>query len=209
MLYFSFLLLGLAVSLDGLGVGIAYGLRNLRIPLSSLVVISISSALAILLSMFAGKVFSRFFPPGVASGLGGVILICMGIWLALQSYTADNWKKNQGKEVSHRKKRWTEMLDLLKEPQRADYDSSGEISPGEAWILGIALAMDAFGAGFGAAMMGFNPLLTSAAVGMSKLFLVSGGYYLGSNYSGGYFNRRVSCLSGLLLVVLGFLNLLC
>lgn len=201
---FSLILLGLAVSLDGFGVGIAYGLRNLKIPFTSLIIISLSSALAVLLSMFTGRMFACLFYPRAATLVGGLILVLVGIWIIKQSLL------NQ-KELDEQEEYRTSIslfANLLKEPQGADLDQSGEISPGEAIILGLALAMDAFGAGFGAAMMGFNPFITSIFVGISKVLLVSSGFYLGNSYMARILGERASCLSGFVLILLGVLNLI-
>ncbi|MDO9573365.1 MAG: manganese efflux pump, partial [Candidatus Contubernalis sp.] len=97
--------------------------------------------------------------------------------------------------------------DILKDPQKADFDKSGEIRGREAVALGVALAMDAFGAGFGAAMMGFNPFTTSVAVGAAKLVLLPAGFYLGNNYFSKYLGSKASYLSGFVLIMLGILNL--
>lgn len=54
----------------------------------------------------------------------------------------------------------------------ADMDNSGSISSAEAFLLGTALSLDAFGAGIGAAMMGFPPVPTAFLIAlMSALFL--------------------------------------
>lgn len=204
MSVFSLILLGLAVSLDGFGVGIAYGIKNLRIPFSSLIIISLSSALALLLSMFTGKIFAYFFSPRSASIVGGVILVMVGIWIIKQSFFEQKVPYEQEESPNS----ISLFASLLKEPQGADLDQSGEISSGEALFLGVALAMDAFGAGFGAAMMGFNPYITSASVGISKIILVSSGFYLGSSFMARFFGERASCLSGFVLVLLGVLNLI-
>ncbi len=204
MSVFSLILLGLAVSLDGFGVGIAYGIKNLRIPFSSLIIISLSSALALLLSMFTGKMFAYFFSPRSASIVGGVILVMVGIWIIKQSF----FEQKVPYEQEENPNSISLFANLLKEPQGADLDKSGEISSGEALFLGLALAMDAFGAGFGAAMMGFNPYITSASVGISKVILVSSGFYLGSSFMARILGERASCLSGFVLVLLGALNLI-
>jgi len=200
---FSMILLGLAVSLDGFGVGLAYGVRNLKIPFVSLIIISLSSAAAILISMFTGRMAAYFISAEFASFIGGIILVGIGIWIVFQAFTS--YKQRSVNQSS--KSSFGGITELLKEPQKADFDRSGEISGKEAVVLGIALAMDAFGAGFGAALMGFNPYATSAAVGLSKIILVSSGFYLGSYYLARYLGQKASCLSGVVLILLGILSL--
>ena len=49
----------------------------------------------------------------------------------------------------------------------ADIDKSGVINGIEAVLLGFALSIDAFGAGIGAAILGFSPI--SALMGFLKI----------------------------------------
>lgn len=217
MSIFSIILLGLAVSLDGFGVGLAYGVRNLKIPCLSLVIISISSAAAILFSMLTGKLAAVLLTVETASLAGGIILVLVGVWIICQTFL--NYRQPDMVELEKREvgvessfqgtKSCTLSLftELLKEPEKADFDCSGEIGGKEAVFLGVALAMDAFGAGFGAAMMGFNPFITSAAVGLSKLILLSFGIYLGRYYLAKVFGEKASCASGFLLIILGLINI--
>ncbi len=220
MQYLSVILLGLAVSLDGFGVGLAYGARSMRIPFISTVIISFSSAMAILLSMLTGKMASSFFSPEGASVVGGIMLVVIGIWITYNAIFSFNRSIPQGEEIEGVKKDQCQgkaqgsqsrpfsfFSDILKDPHKADFDRSGEISGGEAVALGIALAMDAFGAGFGAAMMGFNPLITSVAVGFTKMIMLPAGFYLGNYYFARCFGSRVSYFSGFVLIILGLINL--
>ena len=63
------------------------------------------------------------------------------------------------------------VINVLKKPTAADLDNSGSITGIEAFILGIALSLDAFGAGFGAALLGYSPYALAIAVAlMSSLF---------------------------------------
>src|SRR5690625_3085806 len=74
---------------------------------------------------------------------------------------------------------------VLSDPFQADKDRSGTISVSEAFILGTALALDAFGAGLGAAMLGYSPLITAVLIAsMSGLFVFTGikvGFLLSRN----------------------------
>lgn len=80
----SLLLLAFAVSLDGFGVGITYGVRKIKIPFLSILIISICSGLVILLSMRAGVALSGWMSPHAASVVGAVILIGIGIGALVQ-----------------------------------------------------------------------------------------------------------------------------
>lgn len=72
-------LLGLAVSMDGLGAGLAYGMKRIRIPLPSLVVVSLSSGIALGASMLAGHSVSWLVDGWAANAAGACMLFVMGV----------------------------------------------------------------------------------------------------------------------------------
>ncbi|WP_206110043.1 manganese efflux pump [Paenibacillus albicereus] len=72
------LLLSFAVSVDGFGVGITYGLRRIRIPLLSVLIITGCSGIVILLSMKIGTWLTGFVDAEDAKRIGALILIGIG-----------------------------------------------------------------------------------------------------------------------------------
>lgn len=216
-MFLSIIIFAIALSLDGFGVGISYGLRKIKIPFKSLMIICISSASAIALSMFAGKLIASVVTPYVAEIIGGIALILVGIWLLLQAWSdrlkpkdADRSDKKEDPyqvfEISI--PRLGLIVNVMKEPMRADLDSSGVISVNESILLGFALAMDALGAGLGAAMTGYNPFLTPLVVGVVKFLLVSLGLYIGKNHLFKNLQKRLELVPGLIIVFLGLIKLL-
>ncbi len=204
MQFWSSLLLAAAVSIDGLGAGFAYGVRNLYVPYLSLLIVSISSSLALLVAMFLGRTMASFFSAEIASLVGGGILILVGVYIIWGLFH----EGGAGDAPPHPGKGKTSLRGLLRDPEKADFDSSGSISSREAAILGLALAMDAFGAGFGAAMTGYSPLLTCLLVGLCKLVFVSGGVSLGKRYAEILDSRKASMLAGGVLILLGVINII-
>ncbi|MGN7456181.1 manganese efflux pump [Paenibacillus pasadenensis] len=78
------LLLSFAVSVDGFGVGITYGLRRIRIPLLSVLIITGCSGVVILLSMKVGAWLTGFVDPDDARRIGALILIGIGCFTLFQ-----------------------------------------------------------------------------------------------------------------------------
>ncbi|MGQ3478993.1 MntP/YtaF family protein [Paenibacillus sp. TY11] len=105
-------------------------------------------------------------------------------------------------------RKWGLVIRILRSPSAADMDRSGSISATEAVWLGIALSVDAFGAGLGAAMLGFQPLSTALAITLfSGTFLIAGmkaGFFL----SAFRFMKALGVLPALLLIMMGILKLL-
>ncbi|WP_158212412.1 sporulation membrane protein YtaF [Natranaerobius trueperi] len=198
------LALALAVSLDGFAAGFAYGVKNIRIPMGSLILLSVTSGISIWFSMFFGRLVGNLFTPNVAENLGGVILICLGIWLIYQNISIIT-KSNK---MEFNKSNKTVFGDVLDDPIKADFDKSGSISLKEAIILGVALAMDAFSAGFAASLMGFHSLLTPIFVGLCKFLLVPLGTKAGLNIKSVTNHPKIVFLPGAILLLLGLINLI-
>ena len=166
------LLLVVAVSLDGFGVGITYGLRKVKVPFNALIVIMFCSGMIVFLSMSIGNVLHSIISPRIAELLGGLIFICLGIFVLFQMIRS---KLNHVTVKAPSEGRLHNLKTVLSTPDQADLDQSGTISINEAFLLGTALALDAFGAGMGAALLGYSPLLTTVLIALtSGLFLFSG-----------------------------------
>lgn len=202
----SIMVFSVALSLDGFGVGLAYGLRKIRIPLPSFLVICLSSATAVAFSMCLGRFVASCVSGEAAELIGAFSLIAVGTWILLQNFVRNIMPASGVYQM--RVPGLGIMIKILKEPEEADFDQSGEISIKEAFFLGMALAMDALGAGFGAAMSGFNPFLTTLAVALAKFILVAGGLFLGSQYSLEKVKGEVSLVPGGLILILGLKKLI-
>ncbi|MFZ5945411.1 MAG: sporulation membrane protein YtaF [Bacillota bacterium] len=205
------LIFAAALSLDGFGVGISYGIRKIRIPIKSLLVICMSSASALALSMLAGNLIANLLSAKVAEFIGGTALILVGGWLLIQGWSQrfDSMEElNTGKIGPLTVFKFSIpslglVIQILKQPAKADLDDSGEISVNEAIFLGFALAMDALGAGLGAAMMGFSPIFTPLIAGFTKFVLVSLGLYLGSRPSIKKTIGNLNLVPGAIIIFLG------
>jgi len=207
----TILLFAIAVSADGFMVGIAYGIKKIYIPVKSLVVISIASALAVSVSMGLGRALAAILPVSWTLKVGAMILIFIGFFFMLRACREKIISlDDNGDEplVTLNIKTLGIIVHILKEPHKADFDSSGEISTREAFILGIALALDALGAGVGIAMAGCNILLTAITVGMLKFILVNSGIYLGTIFNQQQLNTVSSLLPGIIFIVIGLSELI-
>ncbi|WP_416151468.1 sporulation membrane protein YtaF [Salipaludibacillus sp. HK11] len=209
--YLSLFVLAFAVSLDSFGVGVTYGLRKMRMPLLSIAFIMSCSAVAILMSMWIGGGISEWMPPGTAESIGGIILISIGAFALIQVYREP--KKTHNGLIQERMlmnvelKRLGIVVHVLKKPMEADLDDSGSINGSEALLLGIALSLDAFGAGMGAAFLGVSAWLLAVSVAiMCGLFLtlgkISGEKLLRSEKF-----KKLSFLPGMLLILIGLFQL--
>ncbi len=211
---FSYILFALALSVDSFGAGLAYGARQIRVPLTSLFIISLMSVAAICISMVAGHILLSFIPASLASRLGGVLLLLLGVWILLQARRSGK-KTEKDCEQKYLDPKMIEIrirplglvIQILKEPARADLDSSGAISCREAFLLGFALAMDAFGAGFAISILGFSIIITALAVGIGQFSLIYLGILAGRTITSGIIGRQLTALPGYLLILLGLFKM--
>ncbi|WP_410983461.1 sporulation membrane protein YtaF [Bacillus cereus] len=203
--YFSLILLAFTLSLDSCSVGLTYGLRGVRIPLKSILIIGMCSAAVMLVSMGIGHMIAKVFSPVIATRIGGIVLIAIGAWVVYQFFRSE--KKD---EPQHEEKVWKLeiaslglVIQILRRPTVADFDKSGTISGGEALLLGIALSVDSFGAGIGASLLGYTPAMMAVLVAvMSSLFLFIG-MRLGTVLSNMRWLQKFTFLPGILLIIIG------
>lgn len=208
--FVSLFLLAFAVSLDSFSVGFTYGLRNVKIPTKSIITIAICSAGVLMIAMTIGEFLEEVLPGDISGKLGGFILIVLGAWILYQFFRPEQHdlpKEDEETLINFEIQSLGIVVNILKKPMSADFDRSGTITGIEALMLGMALSLDAFGAGIGAAMLGFSPLsLALAAAVMSSTFVFAGmkmGIYL-SGYS---WVQKLSFLPGLLLIIVGIFKL--
>jgi putative sporulation protein YtaF len=207
--YLSLILLAFAVSLDSFNVGFTYGLRKMTIPFKSIVIIACCSALSLIIAMGTGKMISVLLSPHLAEQLGGVILVILGGWVLYQFFQPER-KTDQKKEkmlVKFEIKSLGVVIQILKKPMTADFDRSGTITGIEAVMLGLALSLDAFGAGIGAALLGYSPYLMALFVACMSSLFVTFGIKLGKWLAHFIWIEKISCLPGILLIVLGIWKL--
>lgn len=210
------LVLALAVSLDSFGVGLTYGLRKMKLPFMSLLFIACCSALSILVAMLFGKVILNYLSPGIAEKIGGIILLIIGSWAIIQSIRQFR-EQQAGTEQSSSDGRILMNIEIkilglviriLQKPMEADIDKSGTITGKEAVLLGIALSLDAFGAGVGAALIGFSPFLMAISVAVMGALFVMLGMKSGYTFADSYWLKKFSFLPGLLLISIGLWNMI-
>jgi putative sporulation protein YtaF len=203
---FPLLLLALAVSLDSFSVGFTYGLRKIAIPFKSIGIIASCSAVTLMIAMFVGHLLEQILAPALTEKLGGIILILLGVWVLYQFFRPEKEKEDNPQEktiINFEIKSLGIVINILKKPMSADFDNSGTITGVEAFMLGLALSLDAFGAGIGAVMLGFSPLLLAIAVALLSSLLVFLGMKLGTILSRISWLQRFSFLPGVLLIIIG------
>lgn len=207
MVYFlSIFILCLAPNLDNMVIGLAYGARKINVPFKSNFAIALFSGIATLLSSLLGSVLANYIPSYTGNIIGGSIVGTMGLYTII-SHLIKN-KKDTGNKHQNGNQYIVELRAVMDDPGIADKDYSGDISLKESILLGIALAVNCLGTGFGAGMTGVNIAVLTTAVIVFSLTTISLGAVIGRRWAAKFLGDQATILSGLLLLAVGIYQIL-
>lgn len=198
----------IALSIDAFVASFAYGTSKIILPLSSIMVINATSSVILTLFLLLGQIISPYIPSNLASIVCFCLLFILGIVKLFDSWVKILIKKLQmdSKNVQFALSGITFVLTLYAEPELANIDNGNDLSPGEAFSLGMALSLDSAAVGFGAGVAPSNILfitILSFLIGTSVVYL---GKYLGEKLAQKS-PLNLSWLSGVLLLILAFMKL--
>lgn len=223
--WLALLLVSLAISMDSVSVGLTYGLRNMRMPFLSLVVVSGCSFAVVYGVMLVGSSLTYWLTPEIGKYIGAAVLILMGLftlWRLISTRsgtdadTQESTAANSNAVVAAEKQEKQEpivllsqfrifgvMIQILKDPSKADADRSGHIMGWEAVMLGLALSLDAFGAGISLTFLGYSPLLVALCIAVMSALLLVVGLALGRRAGKARWLTRLTWLPPILLICIG------
>lgn len=208
------LLLATAISLDGLGVGVVYGLKGTIIPWRARLLVAMVSTITVAVAFFFGSSLHWLFSPRIAVIVGRIILVIVGMWLFFQGWLAGARGRANNADPNGENLQLATLplkslgivILIMRHPASADLDHSGTISSVEALLLGLALATDAFGAGAGAGAVRNWPYYTPLLVGLGKFLFLSAGLSFGRVWAKNFFLPWINYLPGLLLILLAMIG---
>ena len=201
------IILGFAISssLDNFGVGIAYGIRNIRIGLVSNLVIAIICFLFSVAGIYFGLWLTEILPVILPTLVASFLLLIIGLRIVLLAVPRKKQAPSGADTGStvHA----ASIKEILENPEIADADNSGEIGFVESIILGIALSANALTNGLGAGLLGLSPLAISLTAAIGSFLTVWLGALLGkkvANVRIGSFTlgEAGTVLSGIILIVI-------
>ncbi len=252
-------LFAIAVSVDGFLVGIAQGMRGIKVPVATLIVINVVSGVVVFLSLSTGDYVANRLGLQAAKVIGSGILIVLGTVMLKPlsgsrrrnsvscnmsgtdidkrdvtgafettetspssslntSNTGINTGESMGENaavdviatetvISKITKTLIMIPKFLAEPVTADLDLSGTLTIDEGFFLGLALAIDALGVGFGAGMAGMSSNLTPVVAGITQGIFVSLGLILGRKMRKTVPSYILEKAPGGILILLGAMRL--
>ncbi len=190
----SFLIAG-AANLDNGGVGVAYGLRKIRIPIGPNLLIAAIAAGGALVFGLIGERAATLLPLWADNWIGAFVIIGVGVWVLVGDAMARRVPKGA-------------FAGVLAEPATADADHSGDISLRESLLLSVALGINAWAGGLGAGLLGLGLWPVVVGVGVMSMLMLSVGVSLGSEVLGRLLGTRATLMAGLLLIGIGLKQLL-
>lgn len=209
-MFISYVILALSVSIDSLGIGITYGLKNTTIPSISKIILFIMSVIITTISIYLGNFLNNILPSYFTNFIGSILLLLMGLWViyqALSKNKSNNSNVKNFKTTSYQFiiKPLGITIQILRNPISSDLDNSKKIDKKEAFYLGIALSIDSICVGICSSVIGFSSIIFPFLVAIFQLCFLSAGSFLGkkitsiSNIPENIWN----VLSGILLICIG------
>lgn len=205
------LLLSISSSIDSLGIGITYGIKNTKISCIAKVIIFLFSLIATIISIWFGNVIKSVFPSFLTKSIGNCILIFMGLFMCFQALNKNDKNKfkiennNTEKIYSFFIKFLGVTINIIKNPVSSDLDNSKLIDSKEALFLGVASSLDSFCIGIGGSIIGISYNFFPFFVAVFQLLFLNFGIFLGKkihNFTNLPDNVWSVC-SGVLLLAIG------
>lgn len=215
-MFFNCFILAISSSIDSLGIGITYGIKNTKITIGAKSILFFISFVISIISIYLGNLLKYIFPDFLIHYLGSFILMLMGLFMCFQSLKTSKRESkindNKNITITDTEKIYSFFIKclgitikIIKNPSSSDFDKSNIIDSKEALFLGLALSLDSFCIGIGFSMINtfsiIFPLLTSCF----QLFFLSLGNYCGKKlYSFSHLPDNIwSIISGILLIIIG------
>lgn len=188
----AIILFSFSACIDNIAVGLAYGIKKVKIDAAMNLLIALISALGTFIAMFGGKTFSLLISIKAANIIGSSILILLGS-VGLIKYLYSSRNKSTEKAIL--------AEEILENPEKADMDSSGNIDIKEAFILGSALAINNIGLSLGAGIAGMNLYITTIFTFFISMLNIRLGYYISSKFLSATF-KGISCIASFLIILI-------
>lgn len=220
------ILLAISTSIDSLGIGITYGIKNTLISFKGKLVIFFISFIITLISLYFGSIIKTILPSYVSDYLGSFIFIIIGIFICFGALRNDKeiksndienildttkMKNNESvKTYSFFIKFLGITVKIIKDATSSDLDNSKKIDSKEALFLSIVLSIDSICVGIGGGIIDLNNYIFPILIGVFQLFFLSLGTFLGKKiYKFTNLPNNIwSIISGILLIFLGILKLM-
>ena len=195
------LAIGLSANLDNLAAGIAYGVRRIRIAPGPNALMAGIALLFSAGSAWVGQYIAHFLSERTANLIGAVLLMGIGLRFMLPPKPAK--PRPPPRPAAH-----ASLTEILHDPERADFDHSGDISIVEALVLGVALGFNCLTNGLTAGLWKLDALAVGASCALFSFFTIVLGVAIGRKFGNNWLEARSGLIAGLIMLLLGLHQLL-
>ena len=205
---FEAIIIAIALSTDAFIASFAYGSNKIKIPFSSMQVISFICTGILGISLLLGTSLKPYLPSELLKIASFIILFILGIVKLLDNLIKSIINKHTiiDKQIKFSVLNLNFILNIYADPKEADLDESKTLSPNEALSLAIALSLDSLAAGFGIAFGNINIFAIIICSLIFSMLSIKSGAFIGNKISDKV-PFQLSWLSGILLIFLSFLRL--
>lgn len=183
-MFLKCILLALSASLDALGLGITYGIKKTKMSKSGNIIIFSTLFILSGLSILLGHYISVIFSSSIAVLLGSSLLILLGFYNVLKANNSSF----------------------------PDFDTScfNHIGSKEAFVLGLAVAIDASCVSLGSGMIGIGSIILPFLMAIFHTFFVNCGNLVANTIINKFAisSNLLSNLSGIILIFIGLFRIL-
>ena len=177
-------ILAISSSIDSLGIGVTYGIKDKKISFSSTIILFIISLLVSFISVFFGKILLDFLPEFITELIGCFILFIIGFFVIVKSF----FEKKSGNQNDF------------------DFNNSNLIDPKESVFLGFALSLDNFCIGISSSLIGSSYILFPILISVFQFMFLRVGILIGKKFCLFYAFWFFTCSYWLMAIVFCFLK---
>ena len=200
-LLLSALLFSFSSNLDNVVIGMAYGIKKIKINFISNLIIALITCTGTFLSMSLGYYINLLLSSNLSNFIGSGAIIILGLYFTIQSLIKlvreHHYKSIALKDIN-------EMVDYA---VASDQDHSGDLNLKETLIVAFSLTFNNLGTGIGASIAGVNIFMTVCCTFIISLVTIYIGMILGSNVVGRFMGKYAPLISGLIFITLGVLEI--
>lgn len=183
MHWITIILIGIAANLDNLGISLAYGIKQTKIPIFSNVTIAIISMVVAYVAVVSGGIITNYIPILHANLLGSSLLCLIGLWTILSSIFSKEDTANKTEQI--------------------DKDGNNIISVREAITLGFILSVNCLASGIAIGANGISAIWTVISIGLFSILTVSIGSHFGLLLNKTFIGKYSISISGGILIFIG------
>lgn len=206
------ILFAASMSLDAAAVGFSYGMKKIRLPFASLVMLFVISSLMSAAGTFFGSAASQFMNEDASRYVSFVLLFGLGIWMIIDSFSERGketpCERCEEKTFEFMVKSMGLSVKIIKHPIDCDFDKSSVIDLFEAVYLAFVLSVDSvcscLGFGLGTDASYIMPILMGA---FQSAFLYVGDL-IGKSFAHikNFTSRAAMLMPGAILIVVAVLS---